>query len=88
MYVDNNNPGQAVILLPFHRLTRGHGGNQELINTVDKLVIMNSMIAIGGSIVMNHLMSYYISNGFVIPEFATYADSGSLQLGSECQLSK
>jgi hypothetical protein len=52
----------------FCTLTKGKDGNQLLIDLVDKLVIMNSKIAVRGSIIMNHLMSYCISKGFFIPE--------------------
>ncbi len=63
---DNRDHGAVPMLL--RSLTKGKNGNQLLIDSVDKLVIMNSKIAVHGSIVMNHLMLYCISNRHPVPE--------------------
>lgn len=81
--MDENNldPEKALILLSFCTLTKGKDGNYDLINTVDKLVIMNSTIAFLGLIVMNHLMSYCISNGPPIPKLSPALISAAFYYG-------
>jgi hypothetical protein len=68
MVEKDGHPDHVVTPMLFRALTKGKDGNQLLIDLVDKLVIMNSNIAVHGSIVMNHLMLYCISKGFLIPK--------------------
>ena len=67
-----------VIKLSLRQLTRPldnfqgrerNPGNSILIKAIDKLVIMNSKIAVRGSLIMNHLVSYCASNKIELPEF-------------------
>jgi hypothetical protein len=68
MAENDDSPDRAVIPMLFRTSTKEKDGNQLLIDSVDKLVIMNSKIAVRGSIIMNHLISYCISNSHHIPE--------------------
>ena len=70
MAKNDGNPDNGVIPMSFCRLTKGKDGNHDLIKTIDKLVIMNSKIAIRRLIAMNHLMSFCISNHHPIPKLS------------------
>lgn len=61
---DGTTGDRRVIKHSLHRLTRG---NQALATTIERLVIMNSRIAVRGSMVMNHLVIYCTANDIPLP---------------------
>jgi len=57
--------GRRVIKLSLHRLARG---NKILISSIEKLVLMNSQIAVRGAMIMNHLAVYCTANNVPLPK--------------------
>ena len=62
---DGDKSNRLFIKETLYRLVRG---NEALITFIEKLVIMNSKIAVQGSMVLNHLVVYYAANNIPLPE--------------------
>ena len=62
---EEHDEGRRVIKLSLHRLARG---NKILISSIEKLVLMNSQIAVRGAMIMNHLAVYCTANNVPLPK--------------------